>query len=176
MLVALVKWLLFEKYIFFFLCKLYIQSPTGSIFSLFFINWIHKGLVMVASQPLLLSISKSLAYRFDILKFLAKWEKYFSNNLVSGFDILGKLANLGRLRAGHRPRIVVSSCLVGLFVRLTGLFVRLVGLFVSLAGFWVFWNKICQTVGNEIFFSSPYYFGSWQTTRFGKQNLSNCWR
>jgi len=46
--------LLFEKYIFFFLCKLYIQSSTGSIFSLFFINWIHKGLVMVASQPLLL--------------------------------------------------------------------------------------------------------------------------
>jgi hypothetical protein len=37
-------------------------------------------------------------------------------------------------------------------------------------------NKICQTVGDEIFFSSPYYFRSWQTTRFGKRNLSNCWR
>jgi hypothetical protein len=83
--------------------------------------------------------------------------------LVSGFGIFGKLANLDRLRAymcaGHRPRIVVSSCLAGLFVRLTGLFVRLTGffvrlagLFVSLAGFWVFGNKICQTVGDEIFF------------------------
>jgi hypothetical protein len=79
------------------------------------------------------------------------------------------------MRVGHRPRIVVSSCLAGLFVRLTGLFIRLAGLFVSLADFWVFetkfakplkmrsffphiilgvgkqqdlGNKICQTVGN----------------------------
>jgi phosphate/sulfate permease len=57
------------------------------------------------------------------------------------------------MRAGHRPRIIVSSCLAGLFVRLTGLFVRLAGLFVSLAGIWVFGNKIYQTVGDEIFFS-----------------------
>jgi hypothetical protein len=41
---------------------------------------------------------------------------------------------------------------VGLFVRLTGLFVRLAGLFTLLAGFEVFENKICQTVGDEIFF------------------------
>jgi hypothetical protein len=33
-----------------------------------------------------------------------------------------------------------------------GLFVRLTGLFISLAGFWVFENKICQTVGDKIFF------------------------
>jgi hypothetical protein len=125
------------------------------------------------------SISKSLAYRFGILKFLVKWEKYFSNSLVSGFGIFGKLANLGRLRAymraGHWPRIVVSSCLTGLFVRLTGLFVLLTGLFVSLAGFWFFRNKICQTIEDKILFSSPYYFESWQTTRFGKQ-IPNCWR
>jgi hypothetical protein len=49
------------------------------------------------------------------------------------------------MRARHRPRIVVSSCLAGLFVRLAGLF-------VSLAGFEVFGNKICQTVRDEIFF------------------------
>jgi hypothetical protein len=41
---------------------------------------------------------------------------------------------------------------MGLFVRLTGLFVRLAGLLISLAGFWVFENKICQTVIDEIFF------------------------
>jgi hypothetical protein len=98
-----------------------------------------------------------LAYRFGILKFLAKFEKYFPNSLISGFDIFDKLVNLSRLcaymRAGHRPSIVVSSCLAGLFVRLTGRFVLLAGLFVSLAGFWVFGNKICQTVRDEIFFS-----------------------
>jgi hypothetical protein len=33
-----------------------------------------------------------------------------------------------------------------------GLFVRLAGLFISLAGFWVFGNKICQTIGDKIFF------------------------
>jgi hypothetical protein len=42
--------------------------------------------------------------------------------------------------------------LTRLFVRLTELFVRLAGLFVSLAGFWVFENKICQTIRDEIFF------------------------
>jgi hypothetical protein len=70
------------------------------------------------------------------------------------------------MRAGHQPRIVVSSCLAGLFirltglfVRLTGLFVRLTGLFVSLADFWVFGNKICQTVGDDIFFPSHIILG-----------------
>jgi hypothetical protein len=59
----------------------------------------------------------------------------------SGFGIFGKLANLGQLRAymraGHRPRVVVFSCLAGLFVCLTGLFVPLTGLFVRLAGLFV---------------------------------------
>jgi hypothetical protein len=41
---------------------------------------------------------------------------------------------------------------VGLFIRLTGLFVRLAGLFVSLACFLVFENKICQIIGDKIFF------------------------
>jgi uncharacterized membrane protein YfbV (UPF0208 family) len=63
--------------------------------------------------------------------------------------LLASLANLGRLRAGHPPCIVLFSCLAGLFVRLTGLF-------VSLAGFWVFGNKICQTVRYEIFFFPPH--------------------
>jgi hypothetical protein len=62
------------------------------------------------------------------------------------------------MRAGHWPRIVVSSCLAGLFIRLTGLFirglfVRLAGLFVSLAGFFGFLEtKIAKLLEMRSFF------------------------
>jgi hypothetical protein len=38
------------------------------------------------------------------------------------------------------------------------------------------WKQNLSNYWRWDLFSSPYYFGSWQTTRFGKQNLPNCWR
>jgi hypothetical protein len=57
------------------------------------------------------------------------------------------------MHTGHRLRILVSSCLAGLFVRLTVLFVRLADLFVSLAGFWVLEIKFIKLLEMRSFFS-----------------------
>jgi hypothetical protein len=37
-------------------------------------------------------------------------------------------------------------------------------------------NQICQTLGEGLFFYSPYCFRSWQTTKFAKEKIANCWR
>jgi len=67
------------------------------------------------------------------------------------------------------------SCLVRFFVRLAGLFIRLAGLFVLLVNFCVFKTKFVKLLEIRFFSPSLYYFGSWQTIRFGKWILPNCW-
>jgi hypothetical protein len=36
--------------------------------------------------------------------------------------------------------------------------------------------KLCQIVGDELFCYLAYLLGSWQSTRFAKENLANSWR
>jgi hypothetical protein len=36
-------------------------------------------------------------------------------------------------------------------------------------------SQFCQTVGDNLFFSSPYWFESWQTPSFAKQKMQNRW-
>jgi hypothetical protein len=39
-------------------------------------------------------------------------------------------------------------------------------------------SQFCKTLGDGLFFSSPFYFGSWQATIIinNKEKISNCWR
>jgi hypothetical protein len=111
-----------------------------------------------------LSISNSFTNSFGILVFfLKKTQKPLFRELAKEWAISAYMrASSNRASAWHRSFSRGSSLLSGPLRFLAGLL--------------GFWNEICQTVGDAILFSSPYYFRSWQTIRFEKPNLANCRR